>query len=125
MTVADRIRHKRTELNMSQDELAKKAKYSDKTRISKLENSGDEISMKQVKRVAEALGVSSAYLMGWEDENGELTLLGKLGASYKRRMFPDDASNPEADHLYELYQDAPPEIQAAIDTLLGYKKPDA
>lgn len=65
MTIADRIRNIRNELQLSQTELAKRAGYSDKTRISKIENSGNEISMKQVKRIASALGVPMESLMGW------------------------------------------------------------
>lgn len=68
MTIADRIRNKRNELNLSQSDLAVRANYCDKTRISKIENSGNDISMKQVKRIAAALGVSTAYLMGWEEQ---------------------------------------------------------
>lgn len=66
MTVGDRIREIRVSLEISQTELAKRAGYSDKTRISKIENSGNEISMKQVKRIAKALNVDSAFLMGWK-----------------------------------------------------------
>ena len=66
MTIADRIRNKRIELGWSQTDLAERAHYGDKTRISKIENSGDDISMKQIKKIADALGVSTAYLMGWE-----------------------------------------------------------
>ena len=69
MTVGDRIREIRVSLEISQTELAKRAGYSDKTRISKIENSGNEISMKQVKRIAKALNVDSAYLMGWLPED--------------------------------------------------------
>ena len=64
MTIADRIRIKRTELGLSQTELADIAGYSDKTAVSKLEHSGDDISMKQIKRVAKALGTTSAVLLG-------------------------------------------------------------
>lgn len=67
MTVGDRIKNKRTELGFSQDELAKRAGYNDKTAISKLEHSGDKITLKQVKRVALALNVPPEYLMGWVD----------------------------------------------------------
>ena len=69
MTVADRIKEKRTELNMSQTELAKKAGWSDKTSISKIESAGNEISLKKLTRISEALNVSVAYLMGWESDN--------------------------------------------------------
>ena len=43
MTVGDRIREIRVSLEISQTELAKRAGYSDKTRISKIENSGNEM----------------------------------------------------------------------------------
>lgn len=72
MTVADRIRQRRCEMELSQADLAKRANYSDKTRISKIENSGNDISMKQIKRIAEALDCSPAFLMGWEDVSEEL-----------------------------------------------------
>ena len=39
MTVADRIREKRLEMELSQDELAKRLGYRDKTSISKIEKS--------------------------------------------------------------------------------------
>lgn len=65
MTVGDRIKYLRKELELSQEELAKKAGYADKTAISKLEHSGNDISMKQLKRVAYALSTSVENLMGW------------------------------------------------------------
>lgn len=66
MTVGDRIKLRRQELEMSQAEVAAAAGYSDKTSVSKLENAGDNISMKQVNRLAKALRCTSSYLMGWE-----------------------------------------------------------
>lgn len=69
MTIADRIRSARNELQLSQTELAGRAGYCDKTRISKIENAGNDISMKQIKRIAVALGVSTNYLMGWESHS--------------------------------------------------------
>lgn len=65
MTVGDRIKYLRKESGLSQEELAKKAGYADKTAISKLEHSGNDISMKQLKRVAIALSTSVENLMGW------------------------------------------------------------
>ena len=72
MTVADRIRQKREELHLSQEELARKIGNKDKSTISKIEKSGNDISMKNIKRISEALGVSSQYLMGWEESSKEL-----------------------------------------------------
>ena len=78
MTIGDRIKQKRKELDLSQEALAKLAGYSDKSAISKFEHGGDDISMKQVKRLAKALGVSSAYLMGWEREEKVMKLFSNV-----------------------------------------------
>ena len=93
MTIADRIRLKRNELNLSQTELAERAGYSDKTAISKFEHAGDDISMKQIKRVAKALGTTSAFLMGWDEEDS-----------------PTIEEMKRAAKIRELYATAPSEI---------------
>jgi transcriptional regulator with XRE-family HTH domain len=67
MTVADRIKDKRIEMGLSQSDLAKRAGYCDKTAISKIENAGNNITMKQVRRIAEALNTTDTYLMGWDE----------------------------------------------------------
>ena len=66
MTVADRIRIEREKLNLSQDELARKLGNKDKSTICKIEKSGNNITMKNIKRIADALGVSLNYLAGKE-----------------------------------------------------------
>lgn len=68
MTVGERIKYKREQNGLSQSELAARAEYSDKSAISKIEHSGDNISMKQIERLAKALNCPSQYLMGWEEE---------------------------------------------------------
>lgn len=86
MTIADRIRNIRNELQLSQSELAERANYCDKTRISKIENSGNDISMKQVKRIALALGVSMESLMGW-DVPQDTPQAQEIRNSYKTNTF--------------------------------------
>ena len=72
MTVADRIRSRREELNISQEELARMIGNKDKSTISKIEKSGDNVTMKNINRIAEALNVTSQYLLGWEQEKEQL-----------------------------------------------------
>ena len=115
MTVADRIKQRRQELQLSQSELAERAGYSDKTRISKIENSGNEVSMKQVKKIAKALNVSSAYLMGWETLSGEKTLNKLL---IEASLEEEDQMQRAKDFI-EKYDKANPQVQAAIKSLLG------
>ena len=102
MTVADRIKYKREELGYTQSDLAEKAGYSDKTSISKIENSGDDVSMKKIRRIAEALSVSVSYFMGWEEESDfkfeaqsvphyaqRIKVLGKVAAGTPIEMIQD------------------------------------
>ena len=69
MTIADRIKDARKEKNLTQEQLAKMCGYSNKSNISRIENAGDDVTAKQVRRIAEQLGVSVEYLMGYENKN--------------------------------------------------------
>ena len=173
MTVADRIRARREELNMSQEELAKRIGCKDKSTISKIEKSGDDISMKNIERIAAALHVSSNYLMGWDtfkeqvntlrkeimdknfqlltaDDNSEQEIMkiqkelaeltsehGKMQQMISNmvperlrkyeKLFSDDSSTEatKALEMYRLYEQAPPHIQAAVESLLKGAPPHA
>lgn len=68
MTIADRISNKRIELGYSQEDLAKICGWSNRSSISKIEKAGNNISLKKIEIVAKALHVTTAYLMGWDEE---------------------------------------------------------
>lgn len=67
MTLYDRIRERRIELNMTQDELAKAVGYKDRSMVTKIERGEVDLSQTKVAKFAEALGVSESYLMGWKE----------------------------------------------------------
>lgn len=67
MTIGERIREKRETLGMTQEDLAFKLGYAGRSSVNKVENA-EEVSMKKIKKYAEALNTTVAYLMGWEDE---------------------------------------------------------
>lgn len=67
MSLADRVRMRREELNLSQEELAQRMGYKSRSSINKIE-CGREISQKVIVRLADALGVKPAYLMGWDED---------------------------------------------------------
>lgn len=128
MTVGDRIKQRRIELGWSQDELAKRAGYYAKPTISKYENAGNDISMKQVSKLAKALGVTTAYLMGWE------TTLDQVKASEPEHeqntivkpegTYMNTADIPKAIELYTKYLNAPHEVQVSIELLLKSQQSD-
>ena len=67
MTIYDRIRERRIELNMTQDELAKAVGYKDRSMVTKIERGEVDLSQTKIAKFAEALGVSESYLMGWKE----------------------------------------------------------
>ena len=67
MELADRVRRRRIELGLSQEELAERMGYSSRSSINKIEM-GRPISQKIIIRLAEALETTPSYLMGWNQQ---------------------------------------------------------
>ena len=67
MTIGDRIKQRREQLGMTQEELAKKLGYASRSSVNKVEKSR-ELSNKKVKLYSDALKCTPAYLMGWDEE---------------------------------------------------------
>ena len=66
MTVATRIKDRRMELGWSQRELASRMGYSNNSTLAKIELGKVDVSQARLEHFAEILGVSVAFLMGWE-----------------------------------------------------------
>ena len=114
ITVGDRIRNRRIELGLSQEEIASRAGYGGKSSICKLERAGNDITMKQVRRLAPALECTQAYLMGWEETDKE-----SESAQNDIKTLKDALS------LYEAYSNADPSVRAAVELLLKSSQPDS
>lgn len=67
MNIGERIRNRREELGLTQEELAKKLGYKSRSSVNKVETSR-ELSNKKVRLYADALDTTPAYLMGWTSE---------------------------------------------------------
>lgn len=65
MTLAEKVKKRREYLGLTQDDLAKRMGYSSRSSINKIEN-GRNVSQKIIAKLADALGVSEPYLMGFE-----------------------------------------------------------
>jgi len=68
MNIGERIRQRREELDMTQDELARAAGYKSRSSINKIEVDGRGLPQNKIVDIARALKVTPSYLMGWEDE---------------------------------------------------------
>ncbi|CAL7867558.1 helix-turn-helix domain-containing protein [Fusobacterium necrophorum] len=69
MTLGDRVKRKREELKLSQEELAEKMGYKSKTSIHKIEQNITDLPLSKVEELSKVLRVSTSYLMGWEEES--------------------------------------------------------
>lgn len=87
MELYKRIKQRREELGMSQDELAKKLGYKSRSTIAKIEKGENDITQSKIAAFADALQTTPSYLMGW-GQSGEMpmridSLLSNRGISSK------------------------------------------
>lgn len=114
MNVGEKIKQKRIEMNMSQDELAKKVGYKSRSSIQKIEASRD-LPLRKVKKMADALDTTPSYLMGWEETLSGHTppVVVEVKSEY------DQSKVEEAMKLYEQFESLPPEYQDTFLTMLA------
>lgn len=106
-----KIKNRRIELEISQEELASRMGLKSKSTICKIERGEDNLTADSVKKYAQALGVSPDYLIGYEDKDGKKTV--------KKLLFEaQEEENAKAKELYELYAKATPDVQSAVELLL-------
>lgn len=110
--LGQRIRQKRKELGLSQEELANRLGLKSKSTICKIERGDDNLTTSSIRQYADALNCTPSYLMGWENTEQQIR-----EAYYKggiRRTITDR----EVD-LIILYRAASRDTQTAIDKILG------
>lgn len=66
------IKDKRIALGMSQDDLAKKTGYTSRSSIAKIESGKVDLPQTKIKLFADALNVTPAELMGWDDSKDSI-----------------------------------------------------
>ena len=106
MTIGDRIKQRRMELGMSQEELAHKLGYKSRSSINKIELGGQNLTQKKIKKIAEALDTTPDYIMGWDEEI-------KYNISYKYEYY---------DLLKEIYDFIDRADEKSIENLMDYIK---
>jgi len=119
MTIGEKIKQKRIELGLSQDELAKKVGYKSRSSINKIELARD-LPLAKVERMAQALNTTPGYLMGWEDkEESEHHYIDEK----TRQIAQEIADNKELGLLFDAARTAAPEdLKTTHDMLLALKR---
>lgn len=94
----ENIKRRRIELGLSQQELAEKAGYTDRSSIAKIEAGKVDLTQSKIKSFAEALGLTPSELMGWEDnltrpnvtnEYTTFPVIGEIAAGYNYPAIED------------------------------------
>lgn len=68
MNTGERIRQRRTELGMSQEELAERLGYQHKSSINKIELGKQNLRQSKIIAIANALDTTPLWIMGWDEE---------------------------------------------------------
>jgi len=99
MTTADRIRNRRIELKLTQLEVAQRIGLTSKAAMCKIEKQGDDVTLKNVEKIAKALNCTPAYLMGWADE-------------------PEENTKSREEEFAELYTQLSDDQKALVDNMI-------
>jgi len=70
-TIGDRIKMRREELGITQEELAHKLGYKSRSSINKIELNSNNLTQSKIKKIADILNTTPSYIMGWDEEEDE------------------------------------------------------
>ena len=71
--LSTRVRLRREELGLSQEQLAQRMGYRSKSSITKLEKGVNDIPQAKLEELAAALETTPAYLLGLDEQNRQST----------------------------------------------------
>ncbi len=90
MQIGDRIKARRMELGLTQDELAKKLGYKSRSTINKIELNINDITQPKIVDFATALDTTVSYLMGLDSDANEKSLSAIIGEEAVRMILDSD-----------------------------------
>lgn len=102
MTIGERIKLKREELNLTQDELALKLGYKSRSTINKIEKGINDLVQSKIVEFANALNTTPAYLMGWDVERVDDGYLVKENGNEYRAILNDITKDVSDEELIEI-----------------------
>jgi len=86
--IGDKIKERRIELGMTQDELAKKLGYKTRSTITKIEKNENDVNQTTLKKISEALDVQPTYFIEIVEHHPRMN---HLKAYYEKMLKLSDA----------------------------------
>ena len=115
MTVGSRIKARRQELKMSQREMAARLGYTDHTTLTRIEAGKVDLPQSRIVKIAEVLGVTPGYIMGWDQEPEDLGALAAM-------VLKDPATLRLVKNFLTLDETDRSTVSALVDSLANKKK---
>ena len=119
MTIGQRIRKRRIELGLSQEELAHKLGNKSRASVCTVEKDKEDLTTDRINKYADALDCSVAYLLGLDDPVTEeqINLANDLMKPYLHKAIIDNMTDLDFDIIHSFMY-ASPDIKAAVMKLL-------
>ena len=117
-TIYDRIRERRIQLGLSQEDLAIKMGYKSRSTINKIESGAVDIARNKIEKFAEVLNTTPAYLMDWNDAPKEYYIDPEV-SKYAQAV----KDNPNLRILFDASKDmSKDDIDFVVNMIEGLKK---
>lgn len=110
MTIGERIKIRRKELGLTQEELAHRLGNKSRASVCTVENDKEDLTTTRIQQYADALECTPSYLMGWDEAD-------KKAKQILDEYVTDNLSSDDRE-LLELYHIASPEAKAVVDFAL-------
>lgn len=114
--IGDTIKRFREQRGWTQEQLAEKMGYTSKSTINKIEKNINDVGQRKIIKFAEVFGCDVTELMC--DIPKEVTV-DSVNEQY------DQEQIEHAINLYNIYQQASPEVRSAVELLLKSAKQDS
>jgi repressor LexA len=101
----ENIKKFRKQMQISQEELAKRTGYTDRSSIAKIERGSVDLSQSKIQQFADVFGVSASELMGWENEKTATPKdSGMSEAKQQLLALAESCSDEEATRLLQMME---------------------
>ena len=126
MDIFERIKQRRKQLNLSQEQLANRLGLTSRAAVSAVEKGKCDMTTDRIRRYSKALNTSPAYLMGWQsDPDAKPTLQDNIMFSFeadrekgKISVAYDSKIDEYSDKIASLSEDDQKSVFKYIDFLI-------
>ena len=119
MTIGERIKQRRLELGMTQEELANKLGNKSRASVCTVERDKEDLTTNRIRQYAKALDCTPLFLMGWEDKDGNPIETNHPQIPFEPSAYRTDFLKRAVEY-YQRIQKLSPEHQAELENYLEF-----